>query len=93
MIGKEKKIIKKRNEEALRTISWLEKQKKKTEKQREEDYPGVSSDTIMKQVPNCEKVSVETCEKLLKHENAAICFMSCTNIYEIEEAFEKLLIK
>ena len=63
------------------------------DREREEDYPGVSSDTIMKQVPNCEKVSVETCEKLLKHENAAICFMSCTNIYEIEEAFEKLLIK
>lgn len=63
------------------------------DREREEDYPGVSSDTIMKQVPNCEKVSVETCEKLLKHENAAICFMSCTNIYEIEEAFEKLLTK
>ena len=31
-----RKIIKKRNEEALRTISWLEKQKKKTEKQIEQ---------------------------------------------------------
>jgi len=63
------------------------------DRERQEDYPGVSSDTIMNQVPNCEKVSVETCEKLLRHDNAVICFMSCTNIYEIEEAFEKLLNK
>lgn len=61
------------------------------DRERQEDYPGVSSDTIMKQVPNCEKVSVEDCEKLLKHDNAVICFMSCTNIYEIEDAFEKLI--
>lgn len=63
------------------------------DREKQEDYPGVSSDAIIKQVPNCEKVSVETCEKLLKHDNAVICFMSCTNIYEIEEAFEKLLDK
>jgi hypothetical protein len=45
----------------------------------------------MDRVPNCEKVSVEDCEKLLKHDNAVIWFMSCTNIYEIEDAFEKLI--
>lgn len=61
------------------------------DRERQEDYPGVSSDTIMERVPNCEKVSVEDCEKLLKHDNAVICFMSCTNIYEIEDAFEKLI--
>ena len=61
------------------------------DRERQEDYPGVSSDTIMDRVPNCEKVSVEDCEKLLKHDNAVICFMSCTNIYEIEDAFEKLI--
>ena len=61
------------------------------DRERQEDYPGVSSDTIMERVPNCEKVSVEDCEKLLKHDNAVICFMSCTNIYEIEDAFEELI--
>lgn len=61
------------------------------DRERQEDYPGVSSDTIMERVPGCEKVSVETCEKLLKHKNAVICFMSCTNIYVLEEEFERLI--
>ena len=49
------------------------------------------SDEIINNVPNAEKISIETVQKLLKHENAAICFMSCTNIYEILEEFEALL--
>jgi len=61
------------------------------DREKESDYPNVTSDAIIEQVPNCEKVSKETCDKLLKHKDAVICFMSCTNIYEIEEEFEKLL--
>lgn len=61
------------------------------DRERQEDYPGVSSDTLIQKIPNCEKISVETCDKLLKHEDAVICFMSCTNIYEIENEFEKLI--
>ncbi len=61
------------------------------DREKKEDYPGVSSDQIIKQVPNAEKISIETVEKLLKHNNAAICFMSCTNIYEILNKFEELL--
>ncbi len=61
------------------------------DRERQEDYPGVSSDTIIERVPNCEKVSVETCDKLLRHDNAVICFMSCTNIYKLEEEFERLI--
>ena len=52
-------------------------------RERKEDYPGVSSDEIIKNVPNAEKISLDTVDKLLKHKNAAICFMSCTNIYEL----------
>lgn len=61
------------------------------DRERKEDYPGVTSDEIINNVPNAEKISIETVQKLLKHENAAICFMSCTNIYEILEEFEALL--
>lgn len=60
-------------------------------RERPEDYPNVSSDAIIEKVPNCEKISVETCEKLLKHNNAVICFMSCTNIQKLEEKFETLI--
>jgi len=61
------------------------------DRERKEDYPNVSSDNIIEKIPNCEKISVETCDKLLKHDNAVICFMSCTNIYILEEEFERLL--
>lgn len=57
-----------------------------------EDYPGVSSDEIIKNVPNAEKISLDTVDKLLKHKNAAICFMSCTNIYELLDKYEALLL-
>lgn len=61
------------------------------DREKKEDYPGVSSDEIIKNINNAEKLSIETVYKLLKHDNAAICFMSCTNIYEIEDKFKELL--
>ena len=36
-------------------------------------------------------VNIDSVEKLLIHKNSAICFMSCTNIYEILNKFEELL--
>ena len=62
-----------------------------SDREREEDYPGVSSDTIIEAMPNAEKVSVETVDKLLKYKNAVMCFMSCGNIYIILEKYENLL--
>ena len=61
------------------------------DRERLEDYPGVSSDNIIECVPNAEKISVETVKKLLKYKDAVICFMSCTNIYVILEKYEELL--
>ena len=63
------------------------------DRERQVDYPGVSSDTIIKRIKGADKVSVADCKKLLKHDNSVICFMSCTNIYEIEDEFEKLAKK
>lgn len=62
------------------------------DRERKEDYPGVSSDEIIKNVPNAERISLDTVDKLLKHKNAAICFMSCTNIYELLDKYEALLL-
>lgn len=63
-----------------------------SDRERKEDYLGVSSDEIIKNVPNAEKISLDTVDKLLKHKNAAICFMSCTNIYELLDKYEALLL-
>lgn len=61
------------------------------DREKQEDYPNISSDEIIKNVKNSEKVSVETVNKLLKHKNSVLCFMSCTNIYIILEKYEELL--
>ena len=61
------------------------------DRERKEDYPNVSSDEIINKIDNAEKVSLETVDKLLSHKDAAICFMSCTNIYEILNKFHELI--
>lgn len=61
------------------------------DREKQEDYPGVSSDKIIDAIDGAEKVSVETIGKLLRHKNAVMCFMSCGNIYIILEEYEKIL--
>lgn len=61
------------------------------DREKQSDYPNASSDNLIKQIPNAEKISIDNVEKLLKHKNAAICFMSCANIYEILDKFHEVL--
>lgn len=61
------------------------------DRERQEDYPGVSSDVLIEKVPNCEKISVDDVDKLLKHKNSVLCFMSCTNIYVLLDKYKELL--
>jgi len=60
------------------------------DRERAEDYPGVTSDTLIGLVPGAEKVSVESVEKLLRHKDSVICFMSCADIAPIKDAFDKM---
>ena len=60
------------------------------DRENQNDYQGISSDVLIEKIPGADKVSVDTANKLLKHKNSVICFMSCTNIYEIENEFFKL---
>ncbi len=61
------------------------------DRERQEDYKGVSSDTLIEKIPNSEKISVETVDKLLKHKNSVLCFMSCTNIYVLLDKYKELI--
>lgn len=56
------------------------------------DYPNVSSDTLINKIENCEKISIDSANKLLKHQDAVICFMSCANITPMIESYKKELI-
>jgi len=59
------------------------------DRERQEEYPNVNSDLLIEKVPNSEKVSVDTVEKLTKHKNSVLCFMSCTNIYILLDKFKE----
>lgn len=61
------------------------------DREKPEEYGNISSDDLIKKIPNCEKIDIDSASKLLKHKNAVICFMSCANIYLIIDEFKKLL--
>ena len=46
---------------------------------------------MIKKCKNAEHISLETTDKLLKHKNAVMLFMSSKEIYVMEEKYEKLL--
>lgn len=55
------------------------------------DYPGVSSDTLIAKTNNSSKLSIKTINKLLNHKDNVICFMSCANISPLIEEFKNIL--
>ncbi len=59
----------------------------------EEGYDGVTYKDIMDKTNNCEHISLETVDKLLKHKNAVILFMSSKAIYVYKDKYEELLAK
>ena len=63
----------------------------KCDRERQEDYPNVSSDTLIKKIPNAKKISIETVDMLLDYKDDVICFMSCANITPLIKEFEKVL--
>lgn len=65
----------------------------KCDRERCEDYPDITSSKIVMQIPGSELISVNTCEELLKHKNAVICFMSCANISPMINKYRDLLKK
>lgn len=59
----------------------------------EEGYDGVTYKDIMDKTNNCEHITLETVDKLLKHKNAVILFMSSKAIYVYKDKYEELLAK
>ncbi len=59
----------------------------KCDRENPKDYPGVSSDALIKKTKNSQKISVETLDLLTKHLDDVICFMSCANISPIISKF------
>ena len=60
-------------------------------REKQSDYPKVSSNLIIDGIKTSENIELDSIEKLLKHKNAVICFMSCANISPMIEKYKELL--
>ena len=63
------------------------------DRERKEDFPGVTSKTIVDNISNAELIDMKNINKLLKHKNSVIIFMSCADIKKYEDKFEELINK
>lgn len=61
------------------------------DREKQEEYPDITSDIIINNLNNGHKISEETVDTLLKYDDAVIVFMSCKNIYIMKEKYEELL--
>ena len=66
----------------------------KCDREKPEDYPGVTSLNLTKKINNSEMIDIETTNKLKDYHNTVFCFMSCANINpmltKVMEMFKKI---
>lgn len=56
-----------------------------------DDYKGISSKLICDLIPNAEMITLEDEKRILPYKDYVLLFMSCQNIYILEERLEKIL--
>ena len=61
------------------------------DREKPEDYPGVTPYTIIDKLNNGDYIEQGQASKLLEYDNAVILFMSSKEIYLLEEEYKKLL--
>ena len=60
-------------------------------RERQEDYPNINSDKLIKEIAKAEKISLESIDKLKEYHGTVICFMSCADISPLVEKTKELL--
>lgn len=63
----------------------------KCDRERKEDYPPISSEDIIKLIPNSELVDEESISKVLKDKDGVVAFMGCATVAHLIDNFKKLL--
>ena len=54
------------------------------------DYPGVTSEIIIKDLKNAQILNEDNITPLLKYEDSVLVFMSCANISSLEDKYKKM---
>lgn len=60
-------------------------------REKQEDFPGITSDIIINNLNNGAHISMQDSDELLQYENAVIIFMSANDIYELQRTYEDKL--
>lgn len=60
-------------------------------REKQEDYPNVTTQCVLDLIDNGEIIGEDTIDKLLQYKDSVICFMSCASISHLKEKLEFLL--
>ena len=60
-------------------------------REKQEDYPEVTSDMIINNLDNCYSININEAEKLAKYNNTVFAFMSPNDISQLETELKKLI--
>ena len=58
-------------------------------REKQSDYPGITSDSIIEGLNNGEIITEDTTNKLKQYDNAVLCFMSCASVAHLIENYKK----
>lgn len=59
-------------------------------REKPEDYPGITSHTIIDKIENADIISEETIDKLKEEHNTIICFMGCAYVDGLIKAYKNI---
>ena len=60
-------------------------------RERQSDYPGVTSNLIVEKIKGAEIISEDTIDKLKNEKDSVVCFMSCAYVNHLIDAFKEII--
>lgn len=60
-------------------------------RERQEDYPGITSHIIVDNLKNGEMISQDTIDKLKEEKDSVVCFMSCAYVDKLIDSFKNVI--
>lgn len=61
-------------------------------REKQEDYPGITSNTILDKIENSELISNEDISKIGNDKNTVVCFMSCAHTEDLIKSYKEYLL-
>lgn len=60
-------------------------------RERQEDYPGITSHIIVDNLKDAEMIRLDTMDKLKEEKDSVVCFMSCAYVDKLIDSFKNLI--